>query len=129
MAHKHGCVWIDHREARIFGLSEDDVDEVVIHDPHSPLHIHRRADHVHLGKAPPNREFFSEIAGQFGGFRGIIVAGPGSARTEFAGYLAEAHPRLAARVWGIEPMDHPTDVQIIAAARRHLRAASRMRGP
>ena len=50
MPHRHGCVWIDHREAKIFSVSVDDVDEIVIHDAHSPTHIHRRADHVHLGK-------------------------------------------------------------------------------
>lgn len=123
-----GCVWLDHREARIFGLSADDVGEVVIHDTHAPPHIHRRADHVHMGKATPNKDFFDAIAGKLGGFRGVIIVGPGTARSEFAGHLAENYPLLAKRVWGIEPMDHPTDAQLIASARKYFRAADRMHG-
>jgi stalled ribosome rescue protein Dom34 len=119
-------VWIDHREAKIFGVSIDDVDEIVIHDSHSPLHIHRRADHVHQGKSGLEKVFMDEVAGKLGGFRGFIVVGPGTARTEFAGYLAEAYPVLAKRIWGIEPADHPTDSQLVAAARKYFRAATRV---
>ena len=126
MSHKNCCVWIDHREAKVFGISVDDVDEVVIHDKHAPLHIHRRADHVHLGKAPPDKEFFDEVASKLGGFRGVIIVGPGTARTEFAGHIAPLYPMLAKRVWGIEAMDHPTDAQIVAVARKFFRAADRM---
>lgn len=126
MAHTTGCVWIDHREARIFGLSADDVDEIVVRDAHAPLHIHRRADHVHRGKVVPNTEYFAEIASKLADFRGIIIVGPGTARTEFAGYLSDASPALAKNVWGIEAMDHPTDAQLVAAARKYFRAATRM---
>ncbi|HVY50728.1 MAG TPA: translational machinery protein [Devosia sp.] len=126
MAHNSGCVWIDHREARIFGVSADDADETVIRDEHAPAHIHRRADHVHKGKADPDRAFLEEVAASLGRFRGIIIMGPGTARTELAGYLAEAHPVIARRVWGIEPMDHPSDAEIIAAARKYFRGANRM---
>lgn len=108
MRHTSGCVWIDHREARIFGLSVDDADEIVVHDAHAPQHIHRRADHVHLGKEAPNTEFFADIAGKLGGFRRIVIVGPGVARTEFAGYLTDTHPALAKRSgaskrWTIRP--------------------------
>lgn len=128
MQHNHGFVWIDHREARIFGVSVDDVDEVIIHDAHAPTHIHRRADHVHLGKAAPDKEFLDEVAAKLAGFRGIVIVGPGNARTELAGYLTDAHPAIAKKVWGIEPMDHPSDSQLIAVARKYFRAASRMHG-
>ena len=126
MSHRTGCVWIDHREAKVFGISVDDVDEVVIHDSHSPQHIHRKADHVHKGKSNPDKAFLDEVASKLGGFRGFIILGPGTARSELADYLGEAHPEMAKRIWGIEPADHPTDVQLIAAARKHLKTASRM---
>ena len=126
MPHHHGCVWIDHREAKIFGVSVDDVDEIVIHDTQSPLHIHRKADHVHQGKSAVDKTFMDEIASKLGSFRGFIIVGPGTARAELAGYLAQAYPMLAKRIWGIEPADHPTDGQLAAAARKYFRAANRM---
>ena len=41
MRNKHGCVWLDHCEAKIFGISEDDVEEVDVKDTFSPARIHR----------------------------------------------------------------------------------------
>ena len=77
-------------------------------------------------REPGTREFFDEVASKLGGFRGVIIVGPGTARTEFAGHIAHLYPMLAKRVWGIEAMDHPTDAQIVAVARKFFRAADRM---
>jgi stalled ribosome rescue protein Dom34 len=128
MTHYHACIWIDHREAMIFGIGGEGTDEVVVHDHHAPKHIHRKADHVHLGKAPPDHEYLDEIAGSLGSFKAIVITGPGTARNELAGYLSEHYPLVAKRVWGIEPVDHPSAPQIVAAARKYFRAADRMHG-
>jgi stalled ribosome rescue protein Dom34 len=128
MPHAHACVWIDHREARIFSISEDDVDEIVLHEHGAPQHIHRRADSAHLGKAERDDIFLGEVGRALRPYRAIVLAGPGTARKELAGYLSEKQPQIAKRVWGIEPMDHPTDAQIVAAARKYFRAADRMHG-
>lgn len=128
MAHYHGCVWIDHREARIFGIGQGEADSKVIHDAAAPHHIHRKADHVGLGKVPIDAAFLNEVAAGLDSFKAIAIFGPGAARTELAGYLAEHHPAVAKRVWGIEPMDHPTDNQIVAAAQKYFKAADRMHG-
>ena len=128
MATNHICVWIDHSEAKIFSLSRDQSDEMVLHDAHAPRHIHRKADHLHLGKTPPDQAFFEEIAAALQGAKGIAIVGPGTARTELAGYLAEHRPLIGKRVWGIEAMDHPTDGQIAASARKFFAAADRMHG-
>ncbi len=128
MTHFHACVWIDYREAKIFRVGETDADETIVRDKISPTHIHRKADHVGLGKAGADPKFFAEVAGLLQPYKAILIVGPGTARSEFAGYLAEQEPRLAGRVWGIEPMDHPTDNQIVAAVRKYFQAADRMRG-
>jgi stalled ribosome rescue protein Dom34 len=127
MTHAHGCVWIDHREAKIFGIGFDDADEVVIHNHQAPRHIHRRADNVHLGTAPLDHGFLDEVAGALGPFKSIVLTGPGKARTELAGYLSQHYPVVARKVIGIEPVDHPSDGQIVAAARKYFKAADRMR--
>ena len=128
MTHFHACVWIDYREARIFGVGEAGADETIVQDRISPTHIHRKADHVGLGKAGADPKFFAEVAEQLQIYKAILIVGPGTARSEFAGYLTEHEPRLARRVWGIEPMDHPTDNQIVAAVRKYFQAADRMHG-
>lgn len=126
MAQYHACVWIDHREAKIFAISADTAGEVVVHDHHAPKHIHRKADHVGLGKVPTDPAFLAEVGGLLQGYKAILIAGPGTVRTELAGYLAEHAPQIAKRVWGIVAMDHPTEREIIAAAREYFHAADRM---
>ena len=128
MAHSHACIWLDHREAKIFGISEDDFDATEIRDHRSAKHIHRKADHVGLGKAGPPREYFAELAQALQPYRAILIVGPGTARNEFAGYLVEHDAKIRSRIWGIEAMDHPTPPQLLAAARKYFRAADRMHG-
>ena len=128
MTHSHACLWLDHREAKIFGISDSDFDETDIHDHRSPRHIHRKADHVGLGKVGPTDAFFAEIAEALQPYRAILIVGPGTTRNEFAGYVVEHDAKLRSRIWGIEAMDHPTGPELIAAARKYFRAADRMHG-
>jgi hypothetical protein len=41
MTRYHACVWIDHREAKVFGIGETGADQEVVLDTNSPAHIHR----------------------------------------------------------------------------------------
>lgn len=109
MEHARGCVWIDHRQARIFGISADSVDELVVHDAHAPAHIHRRADNVHLGKARPDKAFLDKVAGFLTGFRGFVIVGPERREPSLPGTSATTIRRLpkgsgGSNRWIIHPM-------------------------
>jgi stalled ribosome rescue protein Dom34 len=126
MSHAHVCVWIDHREAKVFGIGLEGADEERVVEPGPHHHIHRKADHVGKGKAPPDHGFFDAVAETLASARAILIAGPGQARDELAAYLNLHHPAVARRVWGVEAMDHPTDREIVATARQFFRNADRM---
>ena len=126
-SHAHVCVWIDHREAKLFGIGLDTVDEEVLREPGPHRHLHRKADHVGQGKAPPDRDFLNSIAEALFGAKAILILGPGDAKTELAGHLTLNFPAIAKRVWGIEPADHPTDREIVAKARHFFHATDRLR--
>lgn len=124
---KHNiCVWIDHYEAKIFSITAENADKSVVLDEQPKHHIHRKADHVHLGTEVMSPEFLEEVATALQPAKGILIGGPGKARTELAGYLTDKHPELAKRIWAIEPMDHPSDGELVAAARKYFQAATRM---
>lgn len=126
MTHYRVCVWIDHYEARIFGIGLDEADVSVVRDAGPHHHIHRKADHVHLGAEPVDVDFLDSVAAGLRGAGAILICGPGKARFELAGYLNDRHPAIGRKVWAVEPMDHPTDAQLVDIARRFFRAANRM---
>ena len=56
----------------------------------------------------------------------ILVTGPASAKKELATYLEQEQPGLFARVAGIETVDHPTDGQLVAFARKYFKIEDKM---
>lgn len=120
------CVWIDHSEARIFEILRADVEKNTVLDARPHRHIHRKADHVRLGKRLMSPAFLEEVASTLDSAKAIMIVGPGMAKTELAGYLAEKYPQTAKRIWAIESLDHPSDVEIATRARKYFHAATRM---
>lgn len=126
MTRYSACVWIDHREAKIFSIDARTAGKIELRDLDAPVNIRRKTGALGMGKAPVDDAFLAEVGGALAVFKAVLITGPGTARTELAGYLAEHAPGLAHRIWGIEPMDHPTEREIVAAARRYFHAADRM---
>ncbi len=56
-----------------------------------------------------------------------MVAGPGTAKSEFASHLKKHVPQLKSRLLGVEPMGHPTDGELFDHARRSFKAAEKLR--
>ena len=126
MSHTHVCVWIDHYEAKVYGIAADSSDASAISDRQPHHHIHRSADHLGIGTEPIHPEFLGEVAAALQSAKAILICGPGNARRALSRYLEERHPEIAKRVWEVMPMDHPTEGQIVATARKFFRAADRM---
>ncbi|MBV9347859.1 MAG: translational machinery protein [Pseudolabrys sp.] len=127
MDHQHAVIWIDHREARLlkFGLTGSTAEK--IHSHAQVPQVHHKANSIADGRAPFDAAFFDHVAKALGGLTSIVVTGPSSAKTELARYLREKYPAVAKAVVGIEPLDHPSDGELLAFAKEYLRAADRLR--
>jgi stalled ribosome rescue protein Dom34 len=124
--HFHAVVWIDHKQARIFHFNVEDADRTVIRPDHAVRDIHRgekRTGH----RLPEDRVFFEAVAKAIADAGAILIIGPANEKDEFAKFLAEKHPAIATHIEGVEKADHPTDGELLAAARRYVKAADRMR--
>lgn len=126
MAHYHAIVWIDHAEARVFSFNADDVQEAVLHPGRTHFNVHRKAGSIGSGKAGPDAVFLGNVADALRDFGEFLIVGPGNAKTEMSQYLSTHEPALRLKLIGVETMDHPTDGQIVAFARKYFRAADRM---
>lgn len=126
MPHFHAVVWLDHAEARIFQFSRDEVEKLTVHGHKHHLH-HKASSVAGSGREPADLAFYTEIGHRLDGSGEILVLGPGAAKLEFIRHVHKTMPLLEPGIVGVETVDHPTDGQIVAYARKYFRARDRMR--
>ena len=118
---KLSVIWIDRENARIFHLSDEKMERKQLKLRHPDHHTHHR-DHLDQDREEPG--LFKEIATELQDSERLLIIGPGVAKHHFQNYLNEHQPFLAKRVAGVETVDHPTDGQIAALAKKFFEKAS-----
>ena len=68
-----------------------------------------------------DKNYLSAVANALKPFREILIVGPGLAKTELKKYLDTKAPGVAECVVGVEPIDHPSDGELLNFARRYFR--------
>jgi stalled ribosome rescue protein Dom34 len=124
--HYHAVVWIDHREARVFHFTPTDVERLVLHPDHPTRHIHHKANSIGSGHAAEDHAFLQAVAESIADAGAVLITGPGNEKTELAKHIRERDPKLMSAIVALETIDHPSDAQLVAYARKHLKAADRM---
>ena len=126
MQHFHAILWIDHREAKVYEFDADDTQRFVIRAEGDPAHhLHHKAGSIGSGHANDDEHYFHSIAAVLAPVGEVLVVGPGSGKMAFMTYLRARDPRVAAKVVGVETVDHPTDGEVVAFARKHFKATDR----
>jgi stalled ribosome rescue protein Dom34 len=119
---KATVVWVDKEQAKLFHLTEEKMERESIRAPGHPNHHTHGKDQ--LKDSQQDRRLFSEVANKIKGSTSILILGPGVAKHHFRNYLAEHQPALSRKVVGCETVDHPTDAQIAALARKFFWASA-----
>jgi stalled ribosome rescue protein Dom34 len=111
-------VWMDSAHAKIFHVKEGavTVSKALRHE-----HDHHTAD-KNDSKHKDSPRFFQDVADHLKVTSdSVLLVGPGVAKNHFVTYLEGHHQKeLAHRIVGTEAMDHPTDAQIVAYARKYF---------
>jgi stalled ribosome rescue protein Dom34 len=124
--HYHAVIWIDHREARVFHFSPTDVATLVLRPDDPSRHIHHKANSIGSGHATTSPEYLREVAESVVDAGAILITGPANAKTELVEYIHLHDPKLEKAIAGVETVDHPSDAQLVAHARKYLVATDRM---
>ena len=124
--HSHAVVWIDHREARVLQFNPVEAEERVLRPSDPAAHIHHHANTIGSGHAAEDQKFLHQVAESLAGVKAILITGPANAKLELVKHIERHDPQLAKIIAGVETLDHPTDGELIAHARRYFRAADRM---
>jgi len=127
MSHLHAVVWIDHKEARVTHFNDTEADQLVLHSTHRPGKIHHKhGPSGSSGHEPEDANYLHAVAEALKGSAEILVVGPGAEKNELIKHLEHHDKAIAACVVAVQTVDHPTDGQVLALARKYFRAADRM---
>ncbi len=124
--HFHALIWLDHREAHVFGFNAEDFDKTEVKPPRAIRQLRRKDGSITDGKTPVDPGYYREIADAVGTAGEVVIVGPGSAKLDLVKYLHKHHLPLADKVIGVETVDHPTDRQLIAYGRAYFAKADKM---
>jgi stalled ribosome rescue protein Dom34 len=125
-SHYHAIVWIDHHEARIFHFNVSDVDRLVIHPEDPTRHLHHKANSIGSGHAAEDQNFLERVAEAIADAGAVLITGPANAKLELVKHIERHEPALNRKIAGVETVDHPTDGELIAKARKYFKADHQM---
>lgn len=127
MTHSHAIVWMDSKEAHVFRFNADDVERENI-KAHSPFRkVHHKAGVIGAGHAAVDVSFLDHIVDALRGTQEWLLVGPAQAKQELVRHLDKHLPHVRKALVGVEAMDHPTDGELLAYARRSFKAIDRLR--
>jgi len=116
----HVAVWIDQREAQVFCITTDNFDEETVR---VPQHMHRKHPKLSQGaKEHPDdaKHFFHELSRSLDGAEKILLVGPATAKLDFVRYVHENEHAIEPHIVGVETVDHPTNGQLVAYAKKYF---------
>ena len=121
MSFTHAVVWTDHQHAQVLQFDAESVQASTI-----KAHSHHTAQHGSTVRT--EHEFFGELCDALEGTSEVLVVGPRMGLAAFEHYATKHRPPTARRVVGYEVVDHPTENQLVAVARRWFLNHDRMMG-
>lgn len=117
----HAVVWIDHQKAQILQFDAEHVQAQKIR-----THTHHTA--YHGSTVRTEHEFFGEVCGALDGVAEVLVTGPRQGIDDFRHYAEKHRAGTAKRIVGYEVVDHPSEAQLVAFARKYFLKYDRMAG-
>jgi len=124
MSFNHVVVWLDQAEAHVIHFTRDDSETEVIKT--ASVHQHRKAGVDVSVQAEQDPAYLNEIAAALDGAKEILIVGPGQAKLTLIKHLEKHHAGVADKVVSVETVDHPSDSQLLAFARKYFVKADMM---
>lgn len=121
---KHTAVWIDHKEAHVFQIDQDEANKTTVRAAPQSIH-HRHPKGPEGAREHPDdaQRFYHEVATSLVGSEQVLIVGPSTAKLEFIRHVHKHDHLLDPKIVGIETVDHPTDGQLVAYAKNYFKLA------
>jgi hypothetical protein len=93
------------------------------------IRSHHHYTRQHASTVRTEHEFFGEVCAAVEGVAEVLITGSHTAIADFRHYADKHRPHTAARIVGYEVVDHPSEKQLVAAARKYFLKHDRMGTP
>jgi len=117
----HAVVRVDHQSGQILQFDAEHVAAEKI-----KAHSHHTAQHGSTVRT--EHEFYGHLADALAGVQEVLVVGAGTAPVAFKSYCEKHRPAIARQIVDVQVVDHPTEAQLVALARKYFLGHDRMAG-
>jgi hypothetical protein len=117
----HAVVWLDHQTAQVLQFDAEHVEASKV-----KAHTHHTAQHASGVRTV--HEFFGEVCNALAGIPEVLAVGPRTGLADFEHYAKKHRPETAGRIVAFEIVDHPSENQLVAMARKYFVKYDRMAG-
>ena len=113
MSLHHAVALVDHHCAEILKLGSEHVLEQKVHQ-------HLKFTREHHSGVRTEHEFFGQVCDALDGISEVLITGGHTGLADFRHYVDKHRPLTAARIVGYQVVDHPTENQLVALARKYF---------
>ena len=117
----HAVVWTDHQSAQVLQF---DAEQVIA----KTVRAHPHATAQHNSGVRSEHEFFGHVCDALEGITAVLITGSHAAIADFRHYAEKHRPQTATRILAYEVVDHPSENQLVALARKFFAAREQMVG-
>ncbi|HEX2666867.1 MAG TPA: hypothetical protein VHP13_00680 [Gammaproteobacteria bacterium] len=121
MSLHHAALLIDHQHAQVLQFDAANLQS-------RKIDAHKHYTRQHGSEVRTEHEFFSEVCDALKGVAEVLVAGPHGAQADFRHYVEKHRPALAKQIKAWETVDHPSEGQLLALAKKHLLKVDKLSG-
>ncbi len=120
MSLSHAVVWIDHQEAHVIQFNADASESEIIKTKSKHTHLHQKSGILGSGHISADESYLHEVIHAVSDAGEILVVGPGTAKLELLKHAHKHDAKISAKIIGVETVDHPTDGQLLAFAKKYF---------
>ncbi|MEO7728997.1 MAG: hypothetical protein ABIS45_17225 [Burkholderiales bacterium] len=117
----HAVVWTDHHSAQVLQFDSAHVQAQKVEE-------HTHHTRKHKSGVRTEHEFFGEVCDALAGVAEVLVTGSHTAQADFRHYVEKHRPVVSKQIVGWETVDHPSEGQLLALARKYFEKHDRMAG-
>ena len=109
----HAVAFVDHQSAQVLQFDSE-------HVVQRQVHAHQKFTRQHASGVRTEHEFFGQVCDALDGIAEVLVVGGHSGLADFRHYVDKHRPIAGKCIVGYEVVDHPSENQLVALARKHF---------